>query len=169
MTEISGFVVIILRGAGVVSGEVVGERKTDAGDFLVLASAGDFTAQGEIIDSQVPVGKIESLLLWNNEEWGFSTNRLGSAYFIGVAESGLFDESPALDSASPWAKPTTANGADGPGPAPSVDERGLEEAGLDYVEETLVAGWDAASWSPVEVAKPVAAKGKRAPRTEKMA
>lgn len=85
MDNINGSVVAILKdGLGVISGQLIGTRRTDFGDYLVLESAGDFTPEGELVDNQVAVGKVEHLVLESNEAFAFATNRFDSAYSIGV-------------------------------------------------------------------------------------
>lgn len=85
MTNIRGQVVIVLKdGLGVIAGEAVGERKTDFGDFIVLASGGDYTVDGAIIDNQVNVGKVQSVVLEDGEGIAFAGDTLDSAYSLGT-------------------------------------------------------------------------------------
>ena len=83
MMDIIGPVVIILKdGLGLISGEAVGARRAGKEDFIVLASGGEFTADGALIDNQVNVGKIQHLLLGDTEVIAFSGNTLDSAYLV---------------------------------------------------------------------------------------
>lgn len=122
MADITGQVVIVLKdGLGVISGEAVGERRTGEGDFIVLASGGEFTVDGALIDNQVNVGKVQYVLLEDNEAIAFEGNTFDTAYSLGTPPAEL-----ELEEASEGAEP-------------EAEAEGAEEGGEEPEEPTQVA------------------------------
>lgn len=166
MVEILGEATIILKdGLGTIHGEIVGSRRTDFGDFLVLASAGRFSPHGEIIDNQVAVGKVESVCL--GQDWlEFETNWLGSVQWLGALEAVESTDRPEpgleadLSPTNADEVPATAEDPDGP---PDDVEASENPSGPTAIG-------DPEDWQPEEDGSDAASLTvKKAPRAKRMA
>lgn len=82
MAEIIGIATITLKDElGTLTGNIVGARHSDFGDFLVIASDGQRSSTGELLDNQIAIGKIDKVVLGQSVV-KFKTSKLNSAYSL---------------------------------------------------------------------------------------